>query len=382
MKRGLFKYKNSVALALLISAALMPSSANAVGPVYVTNFSQVTSVISSTSARIVTAVTAGATSIVNALLSMSSQTHADLERQNAFNKALNETAQNYDKQYKLQEHTADIESKYGSSDPTSQQQSDACEVIALGGNLSTAIANKRERSTALANDFLHNNTATEDPMTSARNTLKLHSDNFCSDEDKSRGRCSTVAPLDLQGADLKASNLFEPNETLTYGDKESLAAKEYISNLVSAAPTPALSKRAEATPAGRAYLAAQFTEQRKLDIAAHSLREIFASREEEPGLGTKVNMPTPNASVMGVIKHYASRFLDPAWTTSFGSMNEIDLLREQTRLMAFKTFMDYQSYMQGERTEAIVATLAIDQIKSNPSPDLNALRQKAQSRAQ
>lgn len=375
-------------LTLFLSLSAVPLSANAacciLAPVVVAvnqASAAITSSISSSAATISQAIAVSTQSITSSILQLSSQNHADAERQNTINKTLSETSQNYDKQYRLQEHAAEIESKYGSSDPASEQQSAACETIAIGGNLATVIQEKRATKNALANEMVRRNTMTEDTSTPARETLKLHADYFCSDADKERGRCTNVAPPDLQSADLKASNLFEPNDTMTYGDKESIAAKEFISNLVSANPTPALSKRAEATPAGRAYLAAQMTEQRKIDIAAHSLREIFASREEEPGLGRKVNMPTENASVMGVIQHYASKFLDPAWTASFGGMSETDMLREQTRMMAFKTWMDYRSYLQSERTEAIVAMQSLDQIKTNAAGKLDPLRQKALQRA-
>ncbi|PPC84819.1 MAG: hypothetical protein CTY35_00420 [Methylotenera sp.] len=377
MRRYSNKTKVSLAAMLLASSLSVPTSANAA----CCDVGAVVGAVNAASSAITSAISASTSAITAAILNLSSQNHADAERQNAVQKALSEAEQNYDKQYKLQEHAAAIEAKYGSVDANSQQQSDACEAIAIGSNLGKVIQDKRETKNALANETIVKNTMTEDVFTPARNTLKVHADNFCSDADKERGRCSKVAPPELQGADLKASNLFEPNETMTYGEKESIAAKEFINNLVSANPTPALSKRAEATPAGRTYLAAQYTEQRKLDVAAHSLREIFASREEEPGLGRKVNMNTENASVMGVIQHYASKFLDPAWTASFGAMNETDMLREQTRMMAFKTWMDYQSFLQAERTEAIVAMQSLDQIKANAAGKLEPLRQKAMSRA-
>jgi hypothetical protein len=90
-------------------------------------------------------------------------------------------------------------------------------------------------------------------------------------------------------------------------------------------------------------------------------------------------MGTQNASVMGVINHYASKFLDPQWNVSIGSLSKTDLMKEQARMMAFSNWMDYQTYMQLERTEAMVATQLLDQVKASSEARLDRLRSRAQT---
>lgn len=373
-------------LAVSVSVAVMALSAAQTAradSVYVTNFmsdglSAMTRAAQAGAATVSSAIATLGTTLNSAILSLSSQNQANAERQNTVNKALMEAAQNYDKAYRLQEHAARIDSEFGSADPSSVTQSAACAAIAVGSNLATALNEKRETKSALADVMLQTNTGTMNPMEVQRKSIRVHADNFCSDDDVARGRCRRQAPAELQNADLKASVLFSPGENMTYGDKQELAATEYINNLVAASPTPALSPRQESTPAGLAYRAAMQAEHRKLDIAAESLREIVASRKGEPGLGTKVGMPTPDASVLGVMAHYASKFLDPAWMSSLAGMGQADHLREQTRLMAFQTWMEYQAYLQSERMESIVAVQLIDQVKNSRSPELEALRRNAQ----
>lgn len=368
----------ALALASTLGTGSVPAHADSV---YVTNFMEVKMYLdtaaSTISSTISSAVTSTGTAIVNALQALSTQVHADLERQNAFNKSISEAEQNYDKLYKLQEHSAKIEREYGSADPASVDQSMACEQIAIGTNLGTAAQDKRERVAVIANDHLKANVASSDPMEAARRSLNVHSDYFCSTIDVERGRCKSAAPANLQNADLKASNLLAPNESMTYGEKEAIAAKEYIDNLVTSRAPVALAKGAEKTPAGKAYLAAQYNMQRKVDLPAQALREIYASREEKPGLGRQVNMPVENASVMGVIAHYAEKFTNPAWMANFATMTEAGLLREQTKMMAFKVYMDYQSYKQFEIANAIVAIQSLDQIRANGESDLATLRSRA-----
>ncbi|MFL9611161.1 hypothetical protein ACKF11_13830 [Methylobacillus sp. Pita2] len=367
---------------MLATIAGVPTSAHA-DAVVVTNFMAdgllaMTQAAQAGAATVSAAIASLGATLNTAILSLSSQNQANSERQNTVNKALMEAAQNYDKAYKLQEHAAQIDREYGSADANSVTQSAACAAIAVGGNLATAINEKRENKAAMAELMLKTNTATQDPFEVQRRSLKLHSDYFCSDEDVTRGRCKKQAPAELQNADLKASTLFSPGENMTYGEKQEIAANEYINNLVAASPTPALTPRQEATPHGVAYRAAMQAEHRKLDIAAESLREIVASRKGEPGLGTKVGMPSPDASVMGVMSFYASKFLNPGWISSLSSMGQADQLREQTRMMAFQTWMDWQAYLQAERMETIVAVQLVDQVKNSRSPELETLRRNAQ----
>lgn len=369
---------NQLAGILAFSLSFYGGNATA-DAVVVTNAAEISSPIVMAVNGATSAITSGTSAIVQAILKLSTQNQANAERQNVVLKNITEAAQNYDKDYRLQEHIARIDREVGDTREGSAAQNSACNAIAVTTNLATAISDKREIKKQMAVNTLKINTLTEDPQQVARRGLATHFENFCSEEDKERGRCKNLAPVELQNADLKAETLLEPNETYTYGEKESIAAKSYIDSLISHDPAPVLSKKAESTPAGRAYLTEQHALQRKLDIPAHSLREIVASREEVAGLGVRANMGTQNASVMGVINHYASKFLDPQWNVSIGSLSKTDLMKEQARMMAFSNWMDYQTYMQLERTEAMVATQLLDQVKASSEARLDRLRSRAQT---
>lgn len=374
--------KSQLLIASLISA-IYSSHASAAYPVTVINFPAFTvpivTAVTGASTAIVGAITTSTAAIVSALQMQNAQSRADMQQQNSFNKALTEGAQNYDKMYRLQEHAARVNKERGGTEFNSARMDSGCEAMMLGGTISNGISAKQDDKAMVTKQLLSARLVNEDAHHESRVAAKLHADLFCSTEDVSRGRCTKVADEKYQNADLKATNFLEPNETATYDETQKLAAESYMRDVVNNGASQAMPKALEKTAAGKAYVAKQVNEQRKIDLAANSMAEMYAMRLNNPGLGAKAGLTqTPDISVMGVIKTYATKFLDPAWTASFGSMSSEDLIAEQTRLMAFSTFMDYQTFLQQERMESLIATQLLEQVKGSSRAELASLRKTAQ----
>lgn len=319
-------------------------------------------------------------SIVSALRQHSNQLTANTDKQNAFNKVLTESTQNYDKQYKLQEHVSRINNTYGSADINSPEMIAACEAVALGTNMANAMQTSRIQKEVVSAEILKANLSNRDSLDAARRNIKAHADHFCSSEDVTYGRCQSAAPAEFQNADIKASTLLAPNEEMTYTKEQEIAAKEFIVGITSNGAPITLSPEVERSPAGRLYRNEQTNIQRKIDLAAHSLSESYSLRKPQAGLGAKANLPgNPNASIMKILHSYGNKIFEPNYVanTLTPATEEKVLLAEQTKFMAFGAYMDYQRYLQLERQESMMAAQSIDSIRASSEARITALNARA-----
>lgn len=184
---------------------------------------------------------------------------------------------------------------------------------------------------------------------------RTHAQKYCSAQDVRLGRCSSAAAADLQNADIRADNLLARD---VYSSQQQDAAMSFVNNVLNPIPTQMLPKGWEKTDAGKEFIAGQMVEQGRNSVAANSFAHMVAMRQVQPGLGTAAGLDTPDISLKQLIRSQADgRFLSPQWYKMIGSaQSEHQLLREINKQMAFQIWLDYQTYEQNERMEAVLAT--------------------------
>lgn len=184
---------------------------------------------------------------------------------------------------------------------------------------------------------------------------RTHTEKFCSDQDVRLGRCGSAVEADLQNADIRAENLLARD---VYTEKQEEGALAFVKNVVAPIPTQLLPKGWEKTPAGKEFIAGHMVEQGRNSVAANSFANMMALRKVQPGLGAKAGLDTADVSLKQLIRAQADgRFLSPQWYKMIGTaQSEHQLLREINKQMAFQIWLDYQTFEQNERLEAVLAT--------------------------
>jgi hypothetical protein len=199
---------------------------------------------------------------------------------------------------------------------------------------------------------------------------------YCSAQDAARKRCS-VSNEAMQNADVMASTLLTPNAGMTYSPEEYGAASQFINNAVDPFPTEMLPKTFDSSPQGRAFMLAQMAESAQLSVAQHSMSSILESRRASADLSARSGNPGQNLSAMGLMKKFAEeRFLGTGW---LAGLNDIGLLRQIAIMLSFRNWMDYQSYVQMERMETVLATQLAISAKQYNQPRIEQSRSAALS---
>ena len=208
------------------------------------------------------------------------------------------------------------------------------------------------------------------------NIYRTHAAKYCSDQDVRLGRCSRAAPRDLQNADIRADNLIARDALSTQQDE---AADAFINNILNPMPTQMLPKGWESTQAGKEFIAGQMVEQSRNSVAANSFAHMKAMRTMQPGLGRAAGLDTPDVSMKQLLRAQTDgRFLSPQWYTMIAAeSSEHNLLREMNKQMALALYIDYQTYEQNERVEAILAADMAANSKRDSEVRLAAARRAA-----
>ena len=132
----------------------------------------------------------------------------------------------------------------------------------------------------------------------------------------------------------------------------------------------------ETTAAGRAYINAQRAEAAQLGVAQYSLSQLLADRTVTAPPGSP---PEQQISVLSLMRKFAEdRFTKPEWTTQLATKNDLGVLREIAIMLSFKNWVDYRSYLQMQRVEAVLSTSLAINAKAHNAPIINALYKRAQ----
>lgn len=321
---------------------------------------QTTAAVKAGAASIVGAIGASTTAIVTSVNQVYVQAHRDAVVANDVNKeiAVGQTdainTQNF-------EHEA-MRRANNISDTMS-----SCASMNTGLKMADAIQNQVVETSALNKSYLQRSKYNTSTSALIDNRVATHNAKYCSAKDVQLGRCGHAAgdPA-MEDADINPDSLFTPSgEVLTYTADQRAAAEAFATRVVAPYPVPNIPKSWEKTPEGKAYVDAVAVKTAQESLAMNSLNNAIAMRSRTNGLGgqlaSNIGMKrlkgNPDASLMAIMEAKGTQFMDPEWHKEViaKSVSPADLLKEQVRISAYKSFVDYKSYQQLERIEAILA---------------------------
>lgn len=258
-------------------------------------------------------------------------------------------------------HMQDLLIKYMRKYSPSSQGFRACTTVADNKSLdasqtiaNTNAANKETDTT----DFISPSSSTYSAMTK---NLKISQDNFCGVGNTSCQQSS------LPGADVNAATLFSSSDV---GTKEELAKKMYRQNLLavnnSSLPNPQQAK----TPNGQVAYYQGIHQAALLSPAAYSLAYIDANNTRSVNRDGKTL--SPNELLDKEINKYYGGEDAKAWQASMLTQEPRGLLVEAARLSGFSTWMDFTTYKQDLRKEALLSSILI----TTAQPLTDSVRQK------
>lgn len=305
-----------------------------------------------------------------------------IEKQTAAEQQLQQADLNYKAAQSIKKATADAEDKFtgASSDITSPNvEANACATMDTATATTAAANGAQLTARALAANDLRKQLYTSNSSAVIKKVLDDHNTNFCSAEDAKRGRCgsggNTPVPPEMQNANLNAGSLFAPAGGQTYNEKETVAAKTYIDNVMGPVPMETLPVTVERTDAGKRYLVEDRAMNSVRSMASYSLNQIFSSHTPEDPNGTSAES---KISIVGLMQKYVQdRYGNAAYRASLSTLGTEGLLREIAQNMAFQNWLDYYTYLQGERTEGLLATTLAMNARERSERLLPTLRQEA-----
>lgn len=142
-----------------------------------------------------------------------------------------------------------------------------------------------------------------------------------------------------------------------------IAASRFAINVVGEPPnTPKNVDEISKTNAGKQWLSANNTYAARASVPLATMENSAQMRKVDPNLtpqsmGISAPPGVTNLSPLQAMKLFVeNRFVDQSWYITLSQYNTNGLLRELNKIMAFKSWMDYQSYVQQERVEQNLAT--------------------------
>ena len=360
------------AFILGFALSLMSGSAFAAVCDYTCNIQGVMQAISSARSAIVSRIDYMEANVTQAVRAIGEQISANTEKQTAAQKEMTQAQITYQGQLEAQRVTARaLENASGSGTPPN-----ACETIEVGQQIGGTAENARYTGKAVARANTNRSTYTQSAAADASEMYKNHSELYCSDIDAKRGRCTVAADPTMQDADIRVDTILAPISGDTLSEKEQAAGKRFIRNVVDPFPTEMLPPSMETTAAGRAYINAQRAEAAQLGVAQYSLSQLLADRTVTAPPGSP---PEQQISVLSLMRKFAEdRFTKPEWTTQLATKNDLGVLREIAIILSFKNWVDYRSYLQMQRVEAVLSTSLAINAKAHNAPIINALYKRAQ----
>lgn len=283
---------------------------------------------------------------------------AAIEKSTGATKELTQAGLNYDAAIIAQQTSAEAYDNFLSdqafiNDPNVGANS--CATIATTEAAASAATSSRLTGKAMTAARLRRDLYTSNSVGAVREATETYNTNFCSEEDVRRGRCSTAAAPHMQAASLNAGSLLVPNGGETYSAEEELAAREYIRMVTNAVPVQSLPIAMEKSEAGKRFILEQRAGAAINSMAMNSLDQIYAARAAEDL--THPSYEGAKLSLISLMKKFVEeRFSDKEYQMKVEGMNEKGLLHQIATSMAFKNWMSYHAYLQGERTEGLLAT--------------------------
>lgn len=276
------------------------------------------------------------------------------EKVTAGQKELTQGQLNYDASVKVSENFAKAQEQFTAPEA---QAFKTCELMNQAQQATSAAENARMETKAMTASRSKRNMYTPNVAAAAKEVVKDYNDNYCTPEDEKRQRCTAVTDPMMQGAAVRADTLLTPAANYTYSDKEAKAADAFITMVTNPVPVESLPKALERGVAGERFLVEQMNINAQMSVAEHSMQQIKSGMVAPSG-GTQNAAGYSGAlSMIGLMKKFTDdKFGNKEYDAKLSGMNANGLLRELNLQTAFSNWVDYQTYMQNERVEALLAT--------------------------
>ncbi len=141
-----------------------------------------------------------------------------------------------------------------------------------------------------------------------------------------------------------------------------IAASRFAVNVVGEPPnTPNNVDEISKTAAGKQWLSANNTYAARASVTLATMENGAMMRKVDQSLTPEsMGVVAPGITALSPLQamklFVENRFVDQSWYLTLSQYNTNGLLRELNKMMAFKSWMDYQSYVQQERVEQNMAT--------------------------
>ncbi len=252
-----------------------------------------------------------------------------------------------------------------------EQPESTCETMATADALGNATAEVKvnayrgavQASTGgvvVGRHKLPSNTGNTSTANYMRRTYDISMTEFCTEEDKQRGRCEKVGPL--AGADMTGANLFtdgQGNDTQRPDAQTGNAL--FINRIVGGMPPELLANpNWEKTPQGMAYVDMVRRYAAFQSLAAHSLNSIATSHAPQAGLGTRsltaAHTGRVDISKMEMFANFVKmKFSSASIQDAATATDPNKILRDMAQVNAFRLAMDQEALQSASRTEALLA---------------------------
>lgn len=225
-----------------------------------------------------------------------------------------------------------------------------CELVAVNDAVRTASDNASTIGKALTRASVRQQLGVTNSSIAAREVMDNYRVNYCSDLDVERGRCASVVSSDMQGAPLYAGTLLNPTSGETYTPKEAQAAADFIQMATNPTPQEPLPKALEKSSVANRFSLALMNGQAQMSVASGALNHIMSTRNAQ-GAGKD------SISVVGMMKDIVgTEFGNSKHEKEVAGIGEKAMYQMINLHLADGNWMDYQTYNQNEKIEAVLAT--------------------------
>lgn len=295
------------------------------------------------------------------------------EKELAAEKELVQAELNYAAASDSQKRFAEAQDKFTAP---SAQAYRVCETVVAAASARTVGDESRSMAKAMNYASSQRQTFVENAAQRGKEVLDNYRANYCSSDDEARGRCTAVADKRMQTAAVSADTLMTPVAGETLNEKEKIAAADYIEMVTNPVPPELLPKGLDnKSPAAERFNIAQMNSQAQMSMATTSLQQIMASKS---ATGTSAEK---SISVVGLMKQFVEdKFGNSDYAKGVGAMDNPGLLKEINIQMAARNWINYQSYLQNERVEAVLATQLAIAVKDSSEREIAVARAQVGSR--
>lgn len=164
-----------------------------------------------------------------------------------------------------------------------------------------------------------------------------------------------------------------------------IAASRFAINVVGEPPNTAKNvDEISKTAAGKQWLSSNNTFAARASVSLASMENSALMRKVDASLTPdSMGLSAPGLTALSPLQamklFVENRFVDQSWYLTLSQYNTNGLLRELNKMMAFKSWMDYQSFVQQERVEQNLATQVaiLNEIAVSLNPNYSKNREMA-----